>query len=162
MARFFVFALISVLISLGSARNHQNHRNRYNVDDTEEIIRSLRQLDSDNAEKFLNSEETFADEKTIIDENLPKVDAETEELKEELKEEIKEVKELESVLKEDITALEGLLSEESFKSKFGYEIENKVEEVEECKYMCPKYWFLLACVIGMIGIALCVCKKCFC
>ena len=147
MARFFVFALISVLITLGSARNHQNHRNRYNVDDTEEIIRSLRQLDSD---------------ETIIDENLPKVDAETEELKEELKEEIKEVKELESVLKEDITALEGLLSEESFKSKFGYEIENKVEEVEECKYMCPKYWFLLACVIGMIGIALCVSKKCFC
>ena len=117
------------------------------MDDTEEIIRSLRQLDSD---------------ETIIDENLPKVDAETEKFKEELKEEIKEVKELESVLKEDITALEGLLSEESFKSKFGYEIENKVEEVEECKYMCPKYWFLLACVIGMIGIALCVSKKCFC
>ena len=157
--QFVIFAIVCVFSTLTLARYHQpkkidyleeysdEYDDMYDLYDPEDIIRSLRNLDAVN-----DLSESVEDIET------PK--SETEKLKKELKEELDVVHELEEELVADIEAVEEIKA--VWDEQLGMKVQNKVELEKECTWTCPRWWFLAAACLAILGVALWVGKKFIC
>ena len=128
---FFAFCLLATTL----ARHHISNPDPNWVEDSDnyELSELKREIRQlENANSILENKEQ-------------ELEAELEKTQEKISEEIDTIEKYKQVFDKELNFL----------------VEDQVKPVKECTWACPKWWFLGACFVGLIGVALCIAKKCF-